>query len=121
MPRGEARGKDELGQIEISDAVIAELAGFGALKCYGVVGMASPTLQAGVAQLLSRDRLQKGIQITRDGDVVAVDLFVIIEYGTNLAEVARNLREQVRYAIEKQTELTVSAVTVHVQGGKVRK
>lgn len=110
-----------LGEINISDDVIAELAGFAALECYGVVGMASPSLRAGVARLLSRDKLKKGIKIGAKDGGVSIDLYVVIEYGTNLAEVARNLSSRVQYLVEKFAELKVKNVEVHVQGVKVRK
>ncbi|RJQ54262.1 MAG: Asp23/Gls24 family envelope stress response protein [Actinobacteria bacterium] len=108
------------GHITISDEVLAELVGFAALECYGVVGMANPTLKAGVAQLLSRDKLAKGIEISQAGERVTVDLYVVIEYGTNLAEVSRNLREAVTYTLRQQAEVEVADVVVHVQAINVR-
>ena len=54
------------GTIRISDEVLADLAGYAALQTFGVVGMASPTVRDGVAQLLSRERLRKGIRVSGD-------------------------------------------------------
>lgn len=110
-----------LGEINISNDVIAELAGFATLECYGVVGMASPSLRAGVAQLLSRDKLKKGVKVSTTNEEVTIDLYVVIEYGTNLAEVARNLSSKAKYVVEKLTGLKVKDIEVHVQGVKVRK
>jgi uncharacterized alkaline shock family protein YloU len=109
------------GVIRISDDVIADLAGYAALQTFGVVGMASPTVRDGVAQLLSRDRLRKGIRVSGEDGVKRVDLFVILEHGTSLAEVARNLADRVRYVLEKYGSVRVSEVEVHVQGIKVHK
>ena len=93
------------------------VAGIAALECYGVVGMASRSLQDGIAELLrGRDNLTKGIEVTIDGEQVMVDLFVIVEYGTRIKEVARNVIERVRYTIESQLGLMVSMVNVIVQG-----
>jgi uncharacterized alkaline shock family protein YloU len=108
------------GNIQIHDDVLADLAGFAALEQYGVVGMASPSLRNGVAQLLSRDRLRRGVVIEHDGDAVRVDLYVILEYGTNLTEVARILADKVRYALECHADIKTTAVQVHVQDVKVR-
>lgn len=108
------------GTIHISNDVLADLAGYSALESYGVVGMASPTLRDGVAQLLARDRLRKGVKVkTKDGSVV-VDLYVIIEHGTNLAEVSHNLADRVRYVLETLGGVKVEHIEVHVQGLKVR-
>lgn len=109
------------GSIRIANDVIADLAGYAALECYGIVGMAAPTLRDGVAQLLSREKLRRGVRVTSDGDSVNVDLYVVAEYGTNLAEVAHNMSERVRYVLTTQAEVLVDRVDVHVQGIKVRK
>ncbi len=109
------------GTIQISNDVLADIAGFAALECYGIVGMASPTLRAGVAQILSLDRLRKGVKIKSDGEGVTVDLYVIAEYGTNLAEVSHNMSDRVRYVVATNAEVRVDEVNVHVQGIKVRK
>ncbi len=109
------------GEIQIANDVIADLAGYAALECYGIVAMASPTLRDGVAQLLAREKLRKGVQITSDGDSVTVDLYVVAEYGTNLAEVAHNMSERVSYVLTSNAEIDVNAVNVHIQGIKVRK
>jgi uncharacterized alkaline shock family protein YloU len=109
------------GTINISNDVLADLAGFAALECYGIVGMASPSLRDGVAQLLSLDKLRKGVAISSDGEGVSVDLYVIAEYGTQLAEVAHNMSDRVKYVLTANAEVKVLSVDVHVQGIKVRK
>jgi len=109
------------GSIQIANDVLADIAGFAALECYGIVGMASPTVRDGVAQALSREKLRKGVRVANEEDGVRVDLYVIIEHGTNLAEVSHNLANRVRYVLTHMADVHVSAVDVHVQGVKVRK
>lgn len=109
------------GVIQIHDDVLADIAGYAALEQYGVVGMASPSLRNGVAQLLSRDKLRRGVVIRHEEDGIHVDLYVVVEYGTNLTEVARILAGKVRYALECNTNIRTAAVDVHVQDVKVRK
>jgi uncharacterized alkaline shock family protein YloU len=109
------------GRINISNEVLAEMAGFAALECYGIVGMASPTLRDGVAQALSRDKLRKGVSVRSEDDTVHVDLYVIVEHGTNIAEVSHNLANRVEYVLTNMADVKVGSVEVHVQGLKVRK
>lgn len=109
------------GDISIANDVLADLSGFAALECYGIVGMASPSLANGVAQLLSRDKLRKGVIIDSKDDGVHVNLYVIIEHGTNLSEVSHNLAERVKYVLTKMADVKAASVDVHVQGIKVRK
>lgn len=109
------------GSIQIANDVLADLAGVAAMESYGVVGMASPTLRDGVAQLLSGDKLRRGIQIVTTDDGAVVDLYVVIEHGTNLTEVSHNLANRVRYVLTNLADVPVASVDVHVQGVKVRK
>ncbi|MGB4442195.1 MAG: Asp23/Gls24 family envelope stress response protein [Coriobacteriia bacterium] len=114
--------KDVQGTVTIANDVLADIAGFVAMEGYGVVGMASPSLRDGVAQLLSRDKLRKGVVITNtDERSVAVDLYVVVEYGTNLTQVSHNLSSAVRHALTHNAVVQVSDVRVHVQGIKLRK
>jgi uncharacterized alkaline shock family protein YloU len=110
----------ERGRVHIANAVLADLAGYAALECYGVVGMTSPTVKDGVAQLLSREKLRKGVLISNEGDAVKVDLYVVIEHGTKLTEVAHSLAERVEYVLTSQADVKVASVDVHVQDVKVR-
>ena len=116
------------GAVHISIDVLADLAGYSALESYGVVGMAAPTLRDGLVQLLPQNKLRKGVKITNTLDeegqsipnTVEVDLYVVIEYGTQLAEVSRNLADRVRYTLGSMTEIEVNRVDVHVIDVKVR-
>ena len=71
--------KNENGLIRISNAVIAKIAGYAATKCYGVVGMAMRTGKDGLARLLKKENLDKGIKIKVEDDKVDITLFVIME------------------------------------------
>jgi len=108
------------GTIHIANDVLADLAGFAALESYGVVGMASPTLAEGVAQLLPRQKLRKGVKVCSTDAGVEVDLYVVIEHGTNLTEVSHNLANRVRYVLNDTADVPVSRIDVHVMGVKVR-
>lgn len=117
LTRESSGGARSLGEINVSPDAIAMVAGIAALECYGVVGMASRNIQDGLVELLrGRDNLTKGIEVAIDGDEVTVNLYVIVEYGTRIKEVARNVIERVRYTIESQLGLEVSEVNVIVQG-----
>jgi uncharacterized alkaline shock family protein YloU len=115
---GSASGTGTSGSVSFADEVIAQIVGLTVLECYGVVGMAATSLTRGVARLLSRDRLTQGVNVRREADGLAIDLYVVVEFGLNLAEVAANLRSRVQYQVEKLTELEVSSLQIHIQGVK---
>ena len=116
------------GSVHISNDVLADLAGYAAMESFGVVGMAAPSLRDGLVQMLPQHKLRRGIKIVNscdeDGNVlpctVEVDLYVVIEYGTQLAEVSRNLADTVRHRLTSMTDIKVERVDVHVLEVKVR-
>ena len=101
-----------LGKITIASEVIAHIAGRAALESYGVVGMSA---RGRVGRLLARERAGQGVVVGRDGDRVTLDLYVTVEYGLNLAEVAAGLRSRAAYDVERMTGLRVASVEVHIQ------
>ncbi len=104
------------GRIEISPQAIATLAGEAVLRCYGVVGMANKNLIDGIADLLQPDRWGRGVDVrVRDGEII-VDLYVIVQYGTRISEVAHGVMHGVQYALEQALGVPVAEVNVHVQG-----
>ena len=117
-----AASKQKLGTINISPNTIAMVAGIATMQCFGVVGMASRNLQDGISELLTgKDNLTKGIEVIIDEDQVDVDLYIIVEYGVRIQEVARNVIENVRYAIENQLGLDNVKVNVIVQSVRSNK
>ena len=113
-------GEKKQGRIEISPHAIATIAGDAVLRCYGVVGVASKNLIGGLADLLQPDRWGRGVDVqVHDGQVV-VDLYVIIQYGTRISEVAHGVMNSVKYALEQALGIPVAEVNVHVQGLRVQ-
>jgi len=103
-----------LGKIEISPVAIASLANHAVLKSYGVVGMSAQPLK----QFLTRDA-KRGVQVYVGDQGITIDLYVVVEYGTRISEVAHNIMENVKFAVEKALGVPVAQVNVHVQGLRV--
>ncbi len=109
----------KLGKIVIAEELLAMLAGYAAIECYGLVGMSSRKLKDGISELLGRDNLSKGVQIKLEEDQLIVDLYIVVSYGTRIPQVAKNVMEKVQYTLEKITGLKVSQVNVNIQGVQV--
>jgi len=114
-----ARKTNTLGEVVISDEVIATLAGISAMECYGIVGMASKRATDGIVELLGRDNLSKGVKVHTQGEEVIIDLFIIVEYGISIAAVAENIIDTVKYNVENFTGMNVKKVNVTVEGVRV--
>ncbi len=108
------------GTLTVSDDVFADLAGYAAKECYGVVGMAPVDGRDGLSHALG-GRLRRGVHVARDEEGrLTVDLYVILEYGVNLAAVSRNLVDAVQFVLKGIAQIEDAQVHVHVKGMKVR-
>ena len=108
-----------LGTIDVHPIAIASVASDAVLECYGVVGMAANVLRDGLAELLQRGSYQRGVEARVDDQCIAIDLYVILEYGVRISEVAHNIMSTVKFNVEKTLGMPVSEVNVHVQGLRV--
>lgn len=110
----------DLGVITIENSVIANVAGLAAMESYGIVGMAAKNATDGFFELLKSDYFAKGITVRSEPDL-EIDLHVILEYGVNIATVAENIVERVKFSVEKMTSLKVHHINVFVQGIRIEK
>lgn len=105
------------GKIALYDEIICEIAGVTCAQCYGVVGMSAQSLHEGVATILGKDSLKKGVSVKwLEDESISVKLYVVLEAGVNISTVANNLESHLRYEIEKASHVKVSEVHIHVQG-----
>ncbi|WP_307402064.1 Asp23/Gls24 family envelope stress response protein [Desulfofundulus luciae] len=104
-----------LGSIRIADEVVRVIAGLAATEVPGVAGMSGGVV-GGIAEMLGRKNLSKGVKVEVGEKEAAVDLFVIVEYGIRIPDVALQIQENVKKAIESMTGLSVVEVNVNIQG-----
>ena len=109
------------GALHVSNDVLADLVGNAAMECYGIAGMTAPNAADGIAKLLPASRLRRGVVVSSNENGIRVELYVIIEFGTNISTVTKNLIDQVTFTLTEQARVTLDSVEVHVQGVKVRK
>jgi uncharacterized alkaline shock family protein YloU len=113
--RGDRIEHSDVGSIRIADEVVGIIAGMAAMEISGVAGM-SGGLVGGFAEMLGKKNLSKGVKVEVGEKEAAVDLFIIVEYGIRIPDVALRVQENVKKAIESMTGLEVVEVNVHVQG-----
>ena len=104
---------DELGNIHISEEVLAGIAAAAALEVEGVTGLAGGTMSE---QLLGRKKLSKGITILWESDNITINVSIQIRYGGTIPEVARKVQEAIVTSVEDTSGLKVAAVNVRVGG-----
>ena len=103
------------GTIRIANEVVGVIAGLAAMEVKGVYGMSGGMVD-GITELLKKKNLAKGVKVEVGEKEAAIDLSIIVEYGSKIPEVAVAVQENVKRAIESMTGLTVVEVNVHIQG-----
>lgn len=104
--------------IKIADDVVAVIAGVAVSEVPGVSEM-SGGFAGGISEVLSgKKNLAKGIKVEVNDKTTKIDVNIIVEYGTRIPDVAFEIQNKVKKAVETMTGLTVTEVNVHVQGVK---
>ncbi len=117
-PAGQVMIKQEntgLGSIRIADEVVKIIASLAATEVPGVVAMSGGVV-GGIAEMLGRKNMTKGVKVEVGEKEAAVDMFLVVEYGARIPDIAAKIQENVKKAIENMTGLTVVEVNVHIQG-----
>src|ERR1700730_6588789 len=102
------------GRIEVFPSAVAAIAAHAALGCYGVSGMAARGLRDGVAELLHRGNVARGVEVLEVEGGLVIDVFVIVQYGIRISEVAHNLQQAVKFEVERSVNVPVAQVNVNV-------
>jgi uncharacterized alkaline shock family protein YloU len=103
----------DMGTIQIAPEVIEVIAGLATIEVDGIAGM-SGGLAGGIAELLGKKNVAKGVKVEVGQKEAAVDVSVIIQYGYKIPEVANSVQENIKRSIEMMTGLNVVEVNVHV-------
>lgn len=110
------------GSLSVSNDVIADIAGYAAMSCYGVVGMAEQSQGAESVRLLPGQRLRKGVLVSSSDSGLQVDLHVVLENGVNMKSVCQNLSSSVAFTLQEIAQIDPKSlkIGIHIDGLKSR-
>lgn len=111
-----SQGVRPLGKIEILPNAIHTIVTEAIRECYGVVGVAAPRLRNGQAVLLSDKQNHQGVQVRVANGKIIIEVYVALEYGLRISEIAHNIMSRVKFSVEKTLGITVTQINVNVQG-----
>lgn len=114
MTKESINDKSNEGNVKISTEVIASIAGVASTEVEGVIGMAGGI--KGLSDILGLKNISKGIKVELGENDTAIDLYIIVEYGKNIAQIAENVQVNVKTSVENMTGLNIREVNVNVQG-----
>ncbi len=112
--------EEQNGSISFANDVVATIAGIATVEVEGVAGM-SGGFSGGLAELLGRKNLTKGVKVEVGKEECAVDLYIIVEYGSEIPSMCQKIQENVKKAVETMTGLRVVEINIHIQGVRVVK
>ncbi|HIT84624.1 MAG TPA: Asp23/Gls24 family envelope stress response protein [Candidatus Ornithomonoglobus intestinigallinarum] len=108
--------EQEIGNIKISVDVVSTIAGIAASQTKGVAGMYS-SFAGGIAEKLGAKKSpSKGVKVDMAEKSVKIDLYIVVEYGVRIPELAWELQEDVKNNVETMTGLEVEKVNIHIEG-----
>ncbi len=112
---------EEEDNINIAEEVITTIAGIAVSDISGVAEMAGGIAGEITEVLSGKKNLSKGIKAETDGNNVKIDVNIIVNYGVRIPDVAFDIQNKVKQAVETMTGLKVDEVNVHVQGVNIEK
>ncbi len=108
-------GEDTIGEIKINNEVIAVMAGRIATEVKGVAGMSGGVVD-GLAKMLGKKSLEKGVKVEVGEEDINIDLSIIVDYGVSIPDVCSEIQISVKRKVEKMTGRNVRNVNLSVQG-----
>ena len=113
---GDEPAEEESGNVKISLDVVSTIAGIATSEIEGVAGMYG-TFAGGIAEMLGAKKSpSKGVKVDMNGTNVTIDLYIVVEYGVRIPELAWEIQENVKNNIETMTGLDVLKVNIHIEG-----
>jgi|CZCB01.1.fsa_nt_gi uncharacterized alkaline shock family protein YloU len=103
--------REERGKVIFADDVVATIAGLAALEVEGVASMS-----AGIVEKFGKKTPTRGVRVEVGEKETSIDLYMIVEYGVQIPEVAWNVQENVKKSVETMTGLSVVEVNIYIQG-----
>lgn len=110
---------NDYGEIFISRKAIIDIIGITVNNSYGIVGMSSKNVKSSLIDILRSDKYFKGVEISLKENFIDIDVYIVLEYGINISEVARNLSDSIRYNLKHLTGTEAGKVDIHVRKLKV--
>lgn len=113
-------GEGNLGRLRVTDDVIAIIAGIATVEVAGVFSM-SGGLTGGIAEVLGIRNLSKGIKVETKEEKIYINIYIIVEFGARIPEVAWDIQVKVKKTVERMTGLRVIEANIHVQSVNIPK
>lgn len=103
------------GDVKIADEVIGSIAGLASSGVEGVVSLAG----SDIGSIFGKKSVKRGVKAVINGDKVSFKLSLVVDYGSDIPRVSKNVQEKVKSTVENMTGLSVESVEVMISGMRV--
>lgn len=107
---------EDTGKVNISDEVVATIAGIAATEIPGVAGMYGTAIGDIAEKLGAKKSPGKGVKVSVDETGAVIDVYIVVEFGKRIPELAWEVQENVKNSVETMTGIDVKAVNVRIEG-----
>lgn len=99
----------------VEEHLLYEIAA-AAIKTQGVYSLAGRVSKENLLENKGKALLKKGIKITKDKESVRLDIYLIVEYGYKIPEIAWAAQRNIDKAVKEIEGIPVSAINIHING-----
>lgn len=104
-----------LGKVEIAPEVIEVITGIAASEVEEVSSMRG-NFATGVAERLGKKSHSKGVKVDIGDNGITIDLYVVLNYGVKIPDIAQKLQSNIRQSLKSMTALEIEEINIHVVG-----
>lgn len=103
----------DLGEVEITDDVLAVISAMAAMEVDGVVAMAG-NITSEIVSKLGMKKLSKGVNVDVDENNVMIDLSIVLRMNENIMKISKKVQDKVKSTVENMTGMEVANVNVNI-------
>lgn len=111
-----AQDTEDVGNIKISVDVVSTIAGIATGEIKGVAGMYRPFANGIAEKLGAKKNPSKGVKVEMAENIAVIDVYIVVDYGVRIPELAWEIQENVKNSVENMTGLEVDKVNIHIEG-----
>ena len=114
-------GKDKQTINRVSEEIVSMIAARAALRVSGVSRLNGEFTDQLTKKILGKENIARGIALTREEEGLGIDIYLNVEFGARIPDLAWEVQSSVKEAVESVTGLAVQMVNIHVQGVNLQK
>lgn len=115
QPLLDVSGDTSLGKVEIAPEVIEVITGLAASEVEGLSSMRG-NFASGVVERFGKKSHGKGVKVELTDDGILIDLFVVLNFGVSIPQVAQKVQDNIRQTLKNMTALEIDEINIHVVG-----